>query len=144
MSHRRGARCFGDGFRMRLGEPPGWWRAGDECRAGYGRAQAGQGHALGGGTAEDVAEPGALAADSAQGAVVPKGVRVFGGVEFGGGIPVLARAPQGVARGPGHGERGEEGQQQELQGGRNPGVRDRPRQEARGVGFGRSGGLKWH
>jgi len=114
------------------------------CRAGYGRAQAGQGHALGAVAAQDPAEPGALAADAAQGAIVPDGLRVFGGIEFRGGIPVLARAPQRAARGLRHGERGEQSQQQELQGGRNPGVRDRPRQEARCVGFDRSGGLMWH
>jgi hypothetical protein len=52
--------------------------------------------------AQNPADPGALAADLAQGAVVPEGVRVFGGVEFGGGIPVLARAAQGAARDLGH------------------------------------------
>jgi hypothetical protein len=57
-----------------------WRCAGGERRAGYGRALAGQGHALGGGAAQDVADPGALAADFAQGTVVPGGVRVFGGV----------------------------------------------------------------
>ena len=125
---------------MKLGVRPWRGRAGDVCRAGYGRALAGQGHTFGAVAAQDPTEPGPLAADFAQGAVVPKGLRVFGGVEFGGGVPILARAPQRAARGLRHGQRGEKGQQQELHGGRNPGVRDRPRQGAQGVGFDRSGG----
>ncbi len=116
-------------------------RAGGDGRAGYGRALARQRHALGGGAAQDVADPGALAADLAKGAIVPEGVRVFGGVELGGVIPVLARAAVREAR---LRKGGEEGQQEELQGGRNPGVRDRPRQGAQGVGLVRSGRVKWH
>jgi hypothetical protein len=114
--------------------------AGGLRRAEFERAAAGRGHALVGGATQNPADPGALAADLAQGAVIPEGVRVFGGVEFGGVIPVLARAARGVR----HGEGGEQGQQQELQRRRNLGVQNRPRPGARCVGFARCGGLMGH
>ena len=142
MTHRRGARGFGDGFGVILGVRPPWRPAGGLGRAEYGRAVAGQGHALGAVAAHKPAEPGAQAKQPAQDIGVP--VLVFAGAGGDGEEPVLLRAAQGVARGGCTSEGGEQGQQQELQRGRNPGVQDRPRPGARCVGFARCGGLMGH
>ena len=121
-----------------------WGRAGGVRRAGYGRAVAGEGQALVRGAAQQPAEPGAQAADAVQGECVEGGVRVVGGIGVCGEQPVLAQEVQHAARGLGHGEGGQQGEQEELEGGRNPGVQDRPGQGARGVGFARCGGLVCH
>ena len=119
-----------------------WGRAGGLGRAEYGRAVAGKGHTLGRVAAHEPAEPGAPTTQAAQDVRIPVGV--FAGVGGDGEEPVLVRAAQGVARGGCAREGGEQGQQQELQRGRNPGVQDRPRPGARCVGFARCGGLMGH
>ena len=113
-------------------------------RAGYGRALAGPGHAAVGVAAHEPADFGAELEQAAQGVGVFGGVQVFGEGAVRGEEPVLAQGAQGVAGGSGHREGAEQGQEQELEGGRNPGVQDRPRPGARCVGFARYGGLLWH
>ncbi len=79
-----------------------------------------------------------------QGEGVRGGVRLAGGIGVGGEEPVLAQEAQRAARGLGHGEGGQQGEQQELEGGRKPGVQDRRGHGPRGVGFARCGGLVGH
>jgi hypothetical protein len=103
-----------------------------------------QGHALGAVAAQQPAEAGAPAAEATQGVLVEQGVRVLIGGEVRGEEPVLAQEVLRAAGGVAHREGGEQGQQQQLERHRNPGVQDRPRQGARCVGFDRSGGLMGH
>jgi hypothetical protein len=144
MSHRRGTRGCCDGFGVILGVRRPWGRAGGRRRGEYGRAVAQQGQAAVGLAAQQPAEFGAGAAEAAQLVPVLGGVRVFVGVGVRGEEPVLARQAHHIARGLGHGEGAKQGQQQELEGGRNLGVQDRPRPGARCVGFARRGCSVWH
>ena len=113
-------------------------------RKDFGRAVARQGDAAVGVAAQKPAEFGPQLEQAAQGVGALGGVQVFGEIAVGGEEPVLAQGAQGVAGGSGHREGAEQGEKQELQGRRNPGVQDRPRPGARCVGFARCGGLVWH
>ena len=144
MSRRRRRRGFGGGFGVNLGVDAPGRRAGGLFRAGYGRGVARRGHAAVGVAAHEPADFGAELEQATQGEGVFGGVQVFGEGAVRGEEPVLAQGAQGVAGGSGHREGAEQGQKQELQGGRNPGVHDRPRPGARCVGFARCGGLVWH
>jgi hypothetical protein len=103
-----------------------------------------EGDAAVGGAAHEPAEFGTQLQDAAQDAGVPGGVEVFGEVGVGGEEPILAQGAQGAAGGVGPGEGGEQGEKQKLEGGRNPGVQDRPQPGVRSVGFVRCGGLMGH
>ena len=142
MIHRRGKRGFRDGFGVIWGAWRHWRRACGLGGAEYRRAVAGEGHALCTVAAHQPAEAGAQAKQPAQDMGVPVGI--LGGVGGEGEEPVLVRAAHGVARDGRDLEGGEQGQQQELQRGRNPGVQNRLRQGAQGIGFARCGGLMWH
>ena len=144
VSRRRGMRGFGGGFRMGLGVDAPWRRAGGLLRTGYGRGKARGGHAAVGMAAHEPADFRAQLENAAQGVGIPGGVQVFAEGAVGGEEPVLAQGAQGAAGGSGHREGAEQGQEQELQGRRNPGVQDRPRPGARCVGFARCGGLMGH
>jgi hypothetical protein len=113
-------------------------------RKDFGRAVARQGDAAVGVAAQKPAELRPQLEQAAQGVGVLGGVQVFGEIAVGGEEPVLAQSAQGVAGGSGHSEGAEQGEKQELQGRRNPGVQDRPRPGARCVGFARCGGLIGH
>jgi hypothetical protein len=144
MSRRRGTRGCGDGFGVNLGVRALGGRAGGLRGAGGGRAVAGQGHAAVAGAAHEPADEGAQLEEAAEGVRIPGGVQVLG---EGGGVgeePVLAQGAQRAAGGLRARDGGEEGQEQELEGGRNPGVQDRPRPGARCVGVARCGGLVGH
>jgi hypothetical protein len=113
-------------------------------------------HAAAGAAAQDPADPGALAAQTAQGARVEYGCQVVDGFAGGGEVPI----PQGGAPGAAMGGRqdafelgrdgsvpGEERQQgeQELeQGRRKMDAIHRLRHAAQGVGLVRSGDSVWH
>ena len=113
-------------------------------RKDFGRAVARQGDAAVGVAAHEPAEFGPQLEQAAQGVGVLGGVQVFGEIAVGGEEPVLAQEVPCAARGLGPREGGEQGEQQELQRRRNPGVQNRPRSGARCVGFDRSGGLMGH
>ena len=110
----------------------------------YGRTVAGEGHAAVRGAAHEPAELGAELEQAAQDVGVLGGLQVVAEVGVGGEQPVLAQGAQRAGLGVCLREGGEQGQEQELEGGRNPGVQDRPHPGVRCVGFGRCGGLVCH
>jgi hypothetical protein len=105
---------------------------------------AGQGHAAVGLAAQEPAQLRPQPEKAAQDIGILGGVQVVAEIGVRGEEPVLAQCVARAAGGVRHREGGQQGQQQELQGHRNPGVQDRPRQGARCVGFARCGGLMWH
>jgi hypothetical protein len=105
---------------------------------------AGQGHAPVGPAAQQPADLRPQLEQAAQGVGILGGLQVVGEIGAGGEEPVLAQEVLRAAGGVRLREGGEQGQQQELQRRRNPGVQDRPRPGARCVGFARCGGMVWH
>jgi hypothetical protein len=105
-------------------------------------------HASAGQAAQDPADPGALAAQTAQGARMEYGREVVDGFADGGEAPILTRGARPAAE-EGRGEAGAEeerqqGEQEAEHGGRKMDVIRRLRQAAKGVGFDRSGDGIWH
>ena len=73
---------------------------------------AGTAHAAAGAATHDPADPGALAAQTAQGARMEYGREVVDGFAGGGELPIPQRGAPGAARGmggAGHGDPGQEG-----------------------------------
>ena len=117
---------------------------------------AGKAHAAAGAAAQDPADPGALAAETAQGARVEYGCQVVDGFAGGGEVPIPLRGAPGAAVGRGQGgfelsrdgfasgEDGQLGEQELEQGRRKMDAIHRLRQAAKGVGFERSGDGMWH
>ena len=119
-------------------------RAGSLRRARYGRTLAGQGHAAVGGAAQKPAELRPQLENAAQGVRGLGALQVFAEIGVGGEEPVLAQEVPRAARGLGPRKGGEQGEQQELQRRRNPGVQNRPRPGARCICLARCGGLMGH
>ena len=115
---------------------------------------AGKAHAAAGAAAQDPADPGALAAETAQGARVEYGCEVVDGFAGGGEVPIPKRGAPGAGGGGGQGEFGhdrlvpreerQQGEQELKQGRRKMDAIHRLRQAAKGVGFERSGDRKRH
>ncbi len=111
-------------------------------------------HAAAGTPAQDPADPGALAAQTAQGARVEYGREVVDGFAGGGEMPIPLRGAPRAGGGGGHGELGhdrlvpreerQQGEQELKQGRRKMDAIHRLRQAAKGVGFERCGGRMWH
>ncbi len=114
-------------------------RAGGLLRREYGRAVAGRGHAAVGGAAQEPAEFGTGAAQETELAPVLEGVLVLIRAAMRGDEPILAREAQEAAAGGGGCQGCEKGEQQQLEGRRDEGERDRPAPGARCAGFARCG-----
>ena len=134
--------------------PPVRRRAGEAKGTGSGRAIAGTAHAAAGAAAEDPADPGALTAQTAQGARVEYGCQVVDGFAGGGEVPIPKRGAPGAGGGGGQSELGhdrlvpreerQQGEEQVQEGRRKMDAIHRLRQAAKGVGFVRCGDRMWH
>ena len=144
MRQRRRRRGFNDGFGVNSGLGRLWWRAGGRRGAQYGRKLAGEGHAAIGLAAHEPADFGAQAEEATQDIGILGGVQILAEIGVGGEEPILTQAGHLLARDLRHREGGQQGEPQEPEHRRNPGVQDRLRQGAQGVGFVRGGGLVWH
>ena len=109
-------------------------------------------HAAAGTPAQDPADPGALAAQTAEGARMEHGCQVVDGFAGRGEVPIPKRGAPGAAVGRGQegrdgfvsGEECQQGEQEVLQGRRKMDASHRLRHTAKGVGFERSGDGMWH